>query len=187
LHSVLKGYIKISSRSIPQIINMIDKLLLFQYLNYRTEIFTCISKKPTSFISTTLFKLINNHLSKFCLRETQKKYSQATSTILKECSHVYTRTMGIPCSHKIKEIIMQNKSLTLDDFHPFWDLRRVVNIIRDYSFPGRGSNFFLQNKDKINEEIIPYNFRKKEKKGKTNHGKSTKRDLSFYEKKRRKK
>jgi len=41
----------------------------------------------------------------------------------KPCSGTFTTSMGIPCAHRMKEILEQRGQLEPDDFHLQWHLR----------------------------------------------------------------
>ena len=42
------------------------------------------------------------------------------NTELEACEGCFTRTHGVPCSHKCKELLLNNKLLQPADFHSHW-------------------------------------------------------------------
>jgi hypothetical protein len=40
------------------------------------------------------------------------------------CSEVFTKSYGLHCVHKIKSLQEENRSLSVDDFHRQWHLKR---------------------------------------------------------------
>ena len=39
---------------------------------------------------------------------------------LPPCTNTFTRTMGLPCAHRISNLLESNKAIPLTDIHPFW-------------------------------------------------------------------
>ncbi|CAG8784181.1 821_t:CDS:1, partial [Gigaspora margarita] len=57
--------------------------------------------------------------------------SDATSgNSLQPCSSTFTSSMGLPCSHKIQEYLINNQNLQLTDFHKHWWLQKYQSLLQ---------------------------------------------------------
>jgi hypothetical protein len=39
---------------------------------------------------------------------------------LPPCTNIFTRTMGLPCAHRISSLLERSEAIPLTDIHPFW-------------------------------------------------------------------
>ena len=69
-----------------------------------------------------IFRYLRHEISEYALDliATHAKDVNAT-TVLPECTGVFTKTLGLPCKHKIQESFRDpDHSLRRDDLHPHW-------------------------------------------------------------------
>ncbi|POW09386.1 hypothetical protein PSHT_09130 [Puccinia striiformis] len=63
-------------------------------------------------------------VSSFAIKECIEQYNRLVDLDpTEECSHTVTVGLGIPCAHKIAELLENNNQLSPGDFHPQWHLK----------------------------------------------------------------
>jgi hypothetical protein len=152
-------------------------------LKFKTEILNSFNRKPLQLYENKFFININKKLSNFCLEETKKEYLKACSEMSSVCTGYYSKSMGIPCKHILVKLLIEHKQLDIIYFNNFWNLERIIEPISTYNYPGLGNNFFLKSVEKNSIEKFSFKFKIKEKR-KRGHNKSTKRNKSYYEKRK---
>jgi hypothetical protein len=75
------------------------------------------------------YRNVVRKVSVFALKEVQKQY-QKIDKLETNCSGVFTRTMGLPCAHSIREKHSTNISLQLNDFHELWHLTDTERLLQ---------------------------------------------------------
>ncbi|EED12566.1 conserved hypothetical protein [Talaromyces stipitatus ATCC 10500] len=76
------------------------------------------------FCQSFLYSQINQRASHYAINRVHDQVNiakRATSLApLPECSNSFTRTMGLPCAHRIARLLEKKHPIPLTDIHPFW-------------------------------------------------------------------
>jgi MULE transposase domain len=74
--------------------------------------------------SKELYTNIMLRTSRFSIRRISEQVSKAKRATeiapLRPCQNGFTRTMGLPCAHRIFDLLKRNQAIPLTDIHPFW-------------------------------------------------------------------
>ncbi|OAV97492.1 hypothetical protein PTTG_26073 [Puccinia triticina 1-1 BBBD Race 1] len=80
---------------------------------------------PKSFI------LLLGKVSSFSIKEAINQFKQILKLDpTKPCSQTLTKGIGIPCAHRILELLEDGSHLTPEDFHPQWHLRYNPKFVK---------------------------------------------------------
>ncbi|KAI9917400.1 hypothetical protein PsorP6_013036 [Peronosclerospora sorghi] len=81
---------------------------------------------------TDIFQNVTKSVSNFALRKVNEKSSQTWDELElarrpvqayeKPCPHAFTTVWGMPFQHRLRELISEDKRLSLNDFHPHWHI-----------------------------------------------------------------
>ena len=87
--------------------------------NFRRDLI----EKPVATLHQLYTKIVTR-TSRYSIRlisEQVTKARRATSLApLFPCTNKFTRTMGLPCAHRIASLLKSNKAIPLTGIHPFW-------------------------------------------------------------------
>ena len=79
-----------------------------------------------------LYANIVTRASRYSIRlinEQVTKTKRATDLApLPPCTNTFTRTMGIPCAHRISGLLERNEAIHLAEIHPFWRTGLCENV-----------------------------------------------------------
>lgn len=88
---------------------------------YKQRILDEHSKSPRNeFIANRLYRLLLNKVTTKCLSLLDEQRKLGEDASLTQCTGTFTKRMGLPCSHKIKEFVETGTSIALSDIHKHW-------------------------------------------------------------------
>ena len=74
--------------------------------------------------SQELYTNIMTRTSRYSIRRISEQVSKAKRATneapLPTCTNTFTRTMGLPCAHRISSLLGSNQAILLTEIHPFW-------------------------------------------------------------------
>ncbi|XP_077246723.1 PKS-NRPS hybrid synthetase cheA-like isoform X2 [Tasmannia lanceolata] len=129
-HSKLKKYVRLSTSDLNLVKNKICLAIENQLQKIQTQLSAEKTQVPHKFCIPFFDELVG-HVSFFALRQLFKQYRLATcNPTLSICMNQFTRTMGLPCAHKMRCRMGENDVLHLTDIHSQWriDIRMFNNI-----------------------------------------------------------
>jgi hypothetical protein len=72
-------------------------------------------------LTHSIWKDVRREVSRYALNKVYEQLQKARHLdVGATCSGRFRTTMGLPCSHEIKELLSSGRSLTLDHFHQHW-------------------------------------------------------------------
>jgi hypothetical protein len=107
--------------------------------------------KTLNFCSHFLYSNITKRISRYSLRLIAEQASTAKRATLEaplsNCTNIFTRTIGLPCAHRIASLLSTYQPIPLSDIHLFWRIG-LNNKVSEYlpilepilSLPQRKSN-----------------------------------------------
>ncbi|XP_063939839.1 uncharacterized protein LOC135148514 [Daucus carota subsp. sativus] len=118
-HVVLKQYLYVSTGDIREVKNKICLAIENQYQEIKTRIASEKVRIPHKY-HIPLFQELVCYISVFALGQLYKQHEIAmTPGILNTCKTHFSRSMGLLCAHKIREL-KEGNVLHLSDIHPHW-------------------------------------------------------------------
>lgn len=122
-HAALKHYIMGPSGDILLVWERIDEAIKAQLDALTSEL--AINKIETlTYCSQQLYSEIKRRASRYSInlvKDQADKAKRATPIApLSPCTNVFTRTMGLPCAHRIASLLKDGQPIPLADIHPFW-------------------------------------------------------------------
>ena len=107
---------------------MKDKLELFlhgQYANYDGNLEKSKTRMPQDLRRMSIFRDLYGFVAPFALRKIRDHYKRICGqpTAIEPCTGIFTRTMGLPCAHRIQERLYDRAGdgvLKLEDIHRHW-------------------------------------------------------------------
>ena len=133
MHSSLKSWIRVSTGDFKSVFSKIklasdhQHQSILQKIEYDKSNTLLTHQRP-------FWGYVNREISQFALGIAFKQYEKAqTLPDDDHCSEVLSCTMGIPCSHMIKELIRQNAVLKPEHFHSHWQLNIQVEMSTENS------------------------------------------------------
>jgi len=105
---------------------VVDKLELFlngQYANYDNAFEESKARMPQELRGISIFRDLYGFITPFALRKIRDHYKRicAQPTAIVVCTNTFTKTMGLPCAHKIQERLYESGGvLKLEDIHTHW-------------------------------------------------------------------
>lgn len=122
-HAFLKKHIGAASGDMLTVFERISQALQAQYTALQYE-FSRDQIERLVLPSYQLYTNIMTRTSRYSIRrisEQVTKAKRATNFVpLPPCTNTFTRTMGLPCAHRIFTLLESNKVIPLTDIHSFW-------------------------------------------------------------------
>ena len=120
-HGVLKSWLKVSTGDLKEVCSKVELSVNNQVRSIRHQIRVDGSSKVVS-LTHPIWLNVNGRISHFALKRTSEQFEKSKRMTSNDpaCTDFIWTTMGLPCSHKLKELLDSNKSLTQEDFHPHW-------------------------------------------------------------------
>ncbi|KAG6997439.1 hypothetical protein FocnCong_v015147 [Fusarium oxysporum f. sp. conglutinans] len=136
IHSLIKSYIKTSTFDLfdswqamrHAVTNQLKEL---NHIRASQQIRTPLD------ISGGMFEAVQGWVSHQALRKVQEQRKLALASPQAPCSQSFTSSHGLPCSHTLKRLEEEQRSLLLDHFHPHWNLKRGADRPRPILEPRR--------------------------------------------------
>jgi hypothetical protein len=127
-HAAVKHWITNSTADILSVFELVEKSVEGQ-LNAITAALARDRIFIPVFPSKTLFANLIRRVSRHAiilLVQQHDKVKRATQTApLVQCTNVFSRTMGLPCSHRISDILESKSAIELEEIHPFWRIEET--------------------------------------------------------------
>jgi hypothetical protein len=128
-HKTLKGNLQVSTGDLRMVYDKIDAMLINQHSEYDTMIGA--NKLRTPYINKGAFYVpLLGHISHYALgRLSDQRHLLSLPRELPQCTGLFTKSMGLPCAHKMQERIANNGVLQLNDIHPHWYLLPIASSV----------------------------------------------------------
>jgi len=103
----------------------LDKFFTGQYHNYEQKFEEAKARLPQELRGISILRDLTAFVTPFALKavNAQFKRLKCEPTVIVPCTGTFTKTMGLPCAHKIQERWYDRASenvLKLEDIHPHW-------------------------------------------------------------------
>lgn len=122
-HAFLKKHIGASSGDMLIVFERISQVLQAQHATLEHDFKRDQIERPVVSLHQ-LYANIVTRTSRYSIRlisEQVTKAKRATDLApLPPCTNTFTRTMGIPCAHRISGLLKRNEAIHLAEIHPFW-------------------------------------------------------------------
>jgi hypothetical protein len=125
-HSVLKGYLQVSTGDLHAVAERMGLLVANQAIEARAGKARALTRIGGN-LRIPLFVELIGLVSPIALRqllEQRRKLTGDRPTVAAPCTRVFRATMGLPCSHEIADRVRAGGSLSPRDLHPYWLLNR---------------------------------------------------------------
>ena len=126
-HSVLKKYLQVSTGDLKVVTDKIKLMITNQEIEIRAAVEKAQILRPYKLRGRELALVLNRIAPKTLdiVADQWKKMVEEREGPQTVCRNILNKTMGIPCSHKLAEILNTVRDqLNLDDFHVHWHLSR---------------------------------------------------------------
>jgi hypothetical protein len=124
-HAILKQYIGASTGDILFVFERINNALQDQHYALSSNLAED-RIKTLNFCSHYLYSNISKRTSRYSLRLISEQASIAKRATpeapLSNCTNIFTRTIGLPCAHRIASLLSTQQPIPLSDIHQFWRL-----------------------------------------------------------------
>lgn len=127
-HAFIKSYIQRSNLDLDKVFLRMDAALKIQNDHLAAVEASGRIATTTSLRNFRIFNSVVANVSEFALKMAKKQYEKVVkeqtnpSYILPPCTHSFKPTMGIPCAHFMKRLLLLNRQLALHDFDTQWQL-----------------------------------------------------------------
>jgi hypothetical protein len=122
-HAFLKKYIGASTGDILFVFERINNALEAQHYTLSSNLAED-QIKTLNFCSHFLYSNITKRTSRYSLRLIYEQASIAKRATpeapLSNCTNIFTRTIGLPCAHRIASLLSSHQPIPLSDIHQFW-------------------------------------------------------------------
>jgi hypothetical protein len=122
-HAFLKKYIGASTGDMLFVFERITNAIQAQHYALLSDL-TEDQIKTLNICSHFLYSNIRKRTSRYSLRLISEQASIAKRATpeapLSNCTNIFTRTMGLPCAHRIAPLLMNHQPIPLSDIHQFW-------------------------------------------------------------------
>ena len=125
-HHQVKQELQFSTGDLHTVVHMkLSKFLKGQYHNYVQQLEEAKARLPIRLRGVPIFRDITAWVTSFALLKIHDQYKRLAceATAISKCTGTFTRTMGLPCAHKIQERWYDRAGgdvLKLEDMHPHW-------------------------------------------------------------------
>lgn len=122
-HAFLKKYIGGSSGDMLHVFERINNALQAQYQRLESDLAEDKIKR-LNFCSHFLYSNIIKRTSRYSISLISNQAAIAKRATpeapLSNCTNIFTRTMGLPCAHRIASLLTKHQPIPLSDIHQFW-------------------------------------------------------------------
>lgn len=120
-HAVFKKWLGTSTGDLKKVVDAINLLLINQAHNHALAVANAKVRFPKE-LRLPIFQHLAAHVSSYALKKIAEQYHMLIDrpTVLLACTHVFTTTTGLPCSHKIQSRLYSDGALMLEDVHVHW-------------------------------------------------------------------
>jgi hypothetical protein len=124
-HAVLKQYIGGSTGDILFVFERINNALQDQHYTLSSNLAED-RIETLDFCSHYLYSNKSKRTSRYSISLISNQAAIAKRATpeapLSNCTNIFTRTMGIPCAHRIARLLIEHQPIPLSDIHQFWRL-----------------------------------------------------------------
>jgi hypothetical protein len=137
-NATLKRELSSSIGDLKSVVDSLELLLMNQRHDYIGAIQMAKTRLPFRLRASILRDLVA-HVTPFALHKVMEQYNLITITEepLSRCTNVFTRTLSLPCAHRIQRRIYDTAGggvLKIEDIHPHWRFEgSAVNLSVDSS------------------------------------------------------
>ena len=122
-HATMKRWIGSSTADILTVFEMVEKSITAQVNAINTglaqdRIFTPVFANKD--LSVNLIRRVSRHAITLLVEQYQRVKRVTKEAPLLPCTNTFTGAMGLPCSHRILEILKNKTTIELAEVHPFW-------------------------------------------------------------------
>ena len=124
-HAGLKAWLQSSQGDLKRVKECTELLLVAQQKAFKGKLAAAAMRTPHS-VNIPDFLALIGHVTPSALQLMLPELRLAKSDReedRKPCTKVFRATMGLPCSHAMRERFLVNGVLIPDDLHPFWLMR----------------------------------------------------------------
>lgn len=122
-HAFLKKHIGASTGDMLLVFERISQALQAQHATLQYDL-TRDQIERLVVPSQEIYINIMTRTSRYSIQRISEQVSKAKRATdlapLPLCTNTFTRTMGLPCAHRISSLLESNKAIPLTDIHPFW-------------------------------------------------------------------
>ena len=122
-HAFLKKHIGASTGDMLLVFERISQALQAQHATLEYDL-TRDRIEKVIVPSQELYANIMTRTSRYSIRRISEQVSKAKRATeiapLPPCTNTFTRSMGLPCAHRISSLLKSNQAILLTDIHPFW-------------------------------------------------------------------
>jgi hypothetical protein len=133
-HAILKKHIGASTGDILFVLERINNALEAQHYTLSSN-FAEDRIKTLNFCSHFLYSNITKRTSRYSLRLIAEQASIAKRATLEaplsNCTNIFTRSMGLPCAHRIAGLLSTHQPILLSEIHQFWRIG-LNNEVSEY-------------------------------------------------------
>ena len=122
-HSLLKSHLKKSTLNLFGAWRAIKQALLSQLAELRSNQAKQHLRMPIE-LSGSIYGIVRGWVSHQALRKVEEQRKCLSYHDIPDCTGVFSRTHGLPCAHRLKELQNHDQPLELQHFHTQWHLCR---------------------------------------------------------------
>ena len=124
-HAYIKTHLLNSQAGFPEAIKLITLALKAQHHKIKSQFH---QQKITSLQNiNSIFASCHGKISNYALRISQKNFQSINPDRNGRCNQAQTVRTGIPCMHRISELLLSGRRVEPSDFHRQWHLK--VSIV----------------------------------------------------------
>ena len=124
-HAGLKAWLQTSQGDLKKVKESTELLLVAQQEGYKGQLAAAAMRTPHQ-VNVPAFHALIGHVTPAALQLMLPQLRLAKSgreEDRKPCTKVFRTTMGLPCSHVMRDRFESNGVLLPNDLHPFWSMR----------------------------------------------------------------
>lgn len=142
MHRVLKSNLMFSIGDLMTVVDRIEVMLINQLKTYRTDYTTAKRSTPHAF-RHTVFRNLIGRVTPHAIWKIHSQFMRLNAATTKDtlplCTGVFTKTMGLPCSHAIKarmeEVDGGLGRILIDDVDTHWHFKKSTsNLVATADF-----------------------------------------------------
>ena len=122
-HAALKHWITNSTADILSVFELVEKSVETQ-LNALSAALAndrvFIPVFPSKALFANIIRRVSRHAIVLLVKQHDKVKRATGRAPLKPCTNVFSTTMGLPCSHRISDILELKSAIEIEEIHPFW-------------------------------------------------------------------
>ncbi|KAM5528545.1 hypothetical protein FOXYSP1_19026 [Fusarium oxysporum f. sp. phaseoli] len=123
IHGLLKSHLKTSTLDLFEAWRAMKNALLNQLAELRYNQAKQQIRIPVE-LSGSLYSAVRGWISHEALRKVEEQRKRLLKGDLPSCTGSFSRSQGLPCAHRLKDLQEQGQALHLEHFHTQWHLNR---------------------------------------------------------------